>query len=135
MLLYNWKQILDFWMHVLGNLEVSYHKVLPYINLRNIISTQWTLQMVNFMNFNHYISINVHLILSIITNNMLFKDTVLPSDNVLPNSCEEAKKLLKMFGVEYISYQLVTMLTILNDYKLVWRWNNYILINIYTKKL
>ena len=39
-----------------------------------------------------------------ITNYRLFKDKVLPSDNVLPGSCEEAKKLLKMLGVEYISY-------------------------------
>ena len=39
-----------------------------------------------------------------ITNYRLFKDKVLPSDNVLHGSCEEAKKLLKMLGVEYISY-------------------------------
>ena len=39
-----------------------------------------------------------------ITNYRLFKDKVLPSDNVLPGSYEEAKKLLKMLGVEYISY-------------------------------
>ena len=63
--------------------------------------------MLNFMNVNNYIDINVHLILiyfSMITNYRLFKDKVLPSDNVLPDSCEEAKKLLKMLGVEYISY-------------------------------
>ena len=60
--------------------------------------------MVNFMNFNNYISINVHLIFSIITNYRLFKDKVLSSDNVLPDSYEEANKLLKMLGVEYISY-------------------------------
>ena len=30
------------------------------------------------------------------TNYMLFKDKVLPIDNVLPSSWEEAKKLLKM---------------------------------------
>ena len=88
----------------LGNFEVSYHKFLPYINLRNKINTQWTLQMVNFMNVNNYIDINVHLILSMITNYRLFKDKVLPSDNVLPGSYKEAKKLLKMLGVEYISY-------------------------------
>ena len=35
---------------------------------------------------------------------MIFKDKVLPSDNVFPGSCEEEKKLLKMLGVEYISY-------------------------------
>ena len=59
------------------------------------------------MNVNNYIDINVHLILiyfSMITNYRLFKDKVLSSDNVLPDSCEEAKKLLKMLGVEYISY-------------------------------
>ena len=63
--------------------------------------------MVNFMNVNNYIDINVHLILiyfSIFTNYKLFKDKVIPSDNVFPGSCEEAKKLLKMLGVEYISY-------------------------------
>ena len=35
---------------------------------------------------------------------MIFKYKVLPSDNVLPGSCKEAKQLLKMLGVEYISY-------------------------------
>ena len=35
---------------------------------------------------------------------MLFKDKVLPSDNVLLGSYEEVKKLLKILGVEYISY-------------------------------
>ena len=39
-----------------------------------------------------------------ITNYRLFKDKVLLSDNVLPSNCEEAKKLLKMLAVEYISY-------------------------------
>ena len=39
-----------------------------------------------------------------ITNYRLFKDKVLPSDNFLPNNCKDAKKLLKMLGVEYISY-------------------------------
>ena len=39
-----------------------------------------------------------------ITNYMLFKDKVLSSDNILLGSCEEANKLLKMLGVEYISY-------------------------------
>ena len=56
------------------------------------------------MNVNNYIGINVHLIFSIITNNMLFKYNFLPSDNIFPSSCEEAKKLLKMLCVEYISY-------------------------------
>ena len=61
--------------------------------------------MVNFMKFNNYIRINyVHLIFSIITNYRLFKDKVLLSDNVLPSSCEEENTLLKMLGVEYISY-------------------------------
>jgi hypothetical protein len=45
------------------------------------------------------------------TNYRIFKDKVFPSDNVLPGSCEEAKKLLKMLGVEYISYHAC-----LNDY-------------------
>ena len=39
-----------------------------------------------------------------ITNYRLFKDKVLLSDNVLSGRCQEAKKLLKMLGVEYISY-------------------------------
>ena len=57
------------------------------------------------MNVNNYIDINVHLIFSMmITNYRLFKDKVLSSDNVFPGDCEEAKKLLKMLGVEYISY-------------------------------
>lgn len=56
------------------------------------------------MNVNNNININVHLILSMITNYRLFKDKVLPSDNVFPGSCEEAKKLLKMLGVECIKY-------------------------------
>ena len=57
------------------------------------------------MNVNNNIDINVHLKLSMITNYRLFKDNILSSDNVLPGSCEEAKKLLKMLGVEYISYR------------------------------
>ena len=58
------------------------------------------------MNINNYIDINVHLLInfSMITNYRLFKDKVLSSDNLLPSSCEEANKLLKMLGVEYISY-------------------------------
>ena len=60
--------------------------------------------MVNFTKANNYIAINVNLILSMITNYRLFKDKVLLSDNVLPGSCGEAKKLLKILGVEYISY-------------------------------
>ena len=59
--------------------------------------------MVNFLNVNNFIGINVHLILAM-TNYRLFKDKVLLCNNVLPSSCEEAKKLLKMLGVEYISY-------------------------------
>ena len=35
---------------------------------------------------------------------MILKDKALPSDNFFLSSCEEAKKLLKMLGVEYISY-------------------------------
>ena len=62
--------------------------------------------MVNFMNVNNYIGINVNLLIyfSMITNYRLFKDKVLSSDNVLPGSCKEVKKLLKMLGVEHISY-------------------------------
>ena len=60
--------------------------------------------MVNFMSVNNYIDTNVNLIFSKFTNYRLFKYKVLPSDNVLPSSCEEANKLLKMLGVEYISY-------------------------------
>ena len=60
--------------------------------------------MVNFLNVNNYIDINVHLIFSMITNYRLFKDKFLLSDNVFPGSCEEEKKLLKILGVEYISY-------------------------------
>ena len=39
-----------------------------------------------------------------ITNYRLFKDNILLIDNVFPGSYKEAKKLLKMLGVEYISY-------------------------------
>ena len=57
------------------------------------------------MNVNKYIGINVHLLIfSMITNYRLFKDKVLPSDNVLPSNYEEVNKLLKMLGVEDISY-------------------------------
>ena len=58
------------------------------------------------MNVNNYIDINVHLLIyfSMITNYKLFKDKFLLSDNVFPGGCEEAKQLLKMLGVEYISY-------------------------------
>ena len=58
------------------------------------------------MNVNNYIEINVNLLIffSMITNYKLFKNKVLSRDNVLPGSYEEAKKLLKMLGVEYISY-------------------------------
>ena len=35
---------------------------------------------------------------------MIFKDKVLLSDNVFLGRCEEEKKILKMLGVEYISY-------------------------------
>jgi hypothetical protein len=40
----------------------------------------------------------------------LSKDKVLLSDNLLPDSCVEEKKMMKMFGVEHISYH-----THLND--------------------
>jgi hypothetical protein len=39
-----------------------------------------------------------------LANYRLFKDKVLSSDNVLPGSWEEAKKMLKMLGVKYIPY-------------------------------
>ena len=81
----------------LGNFEVIDHQV-PYI-LRNII-TQSTLQMVNFMNVNNY----WHCTFILSANYGLFKYKVLPSDNVFPGSCKEEKQLLKMLGVEYISY-------------------------------
>jgi hypothetical protein len=35
---------------------------------------------------------------------MSLKNKVLTSDNHLPDSCTKAKKMLKMLGVEYISY-------------------------------
>ena len=38
------------------------------------------------------------------TNYMLLKYKVILSDNVFPSSYEEENKLLKMLGVEYISY-------------------------------
>ena len=63
------------------------------------------------MNVNNYIGINVHLLFSMTTNYRLFKYKVLISDNVLPDSCEEENKLLKMLCVEYISYHACT-----NDY-------------------
>ena len=55
------------------------------------------------MNVNNYIDINVNLLIyfSMITNYRLFKYKVLPSDNVLPSSYEEANELLKMLGVEH----------------------------------
>ena len=40
------------------------------------------------------------------TNCRLFKDNVLPSDNAFPDNCKEAKQMLKMLGVEYISYHV-----------------------------
>ena len=55
------------------------------------------------MNISNYIGINVRLIFSM-TNYRLFKEKILTSDNVLTGSYEEAKKLLKMSGVEHISY-------------------------------
>ena len=42
---------------------------------------------------------------------MLFKDNVLTNDNIFPNNYEEANKMLKMLGVEYISYHACS-----NDY-------------------
>ena len=48
--------------------------------------------------------INLLKYFSMITNYRLFEYKVLPSGNVLPGSYEEAKKLLKILGVEYISY-------------------------------
>ena len=39
---------------------------------------------------------------------MLLKDKLLLGDNVLLGSCKEAKQMLKMLGVEHISYQAYT---------------------------
>lgn len=55
--------------------------------------------MVDFMNVKYW-----HCTIIFPTNYKMFKDKVLSSDNVLLGSCEKAKKLLKMLGVEYISY-------------------------------
>ena len=55
--------------------------------------------MGNFMNVKYW-----HCTIIFSTKCRIFKDKVLPSDSVLPGSCEEAKQLLKMLGVEYISY-------------------------------
>lgn len=55
--------------------------------------------MVNFTNIKYQ-----HCTIIFPTNCGLFKDKVLPSDNVLSSNYEDAKKLLKMLGVEYISY-------------------------------
>ena len=56
--------------------------------------------MVNFMN------VKWHYIFVFPTNYRLFKDKVLLNDNVLPGSCKEEKQMLKMLGVEYISYHV-----------------------------
>jgi hypothetical protein len=42
--------------------------------------------------------------ISITHNYRLLKDKVLLSDNVLPNSCAEAKQMLQILDVKYISY-------------------------------
>ena len=54
--------------------------------------------MIDFMN------IKWHCTFVFPTNYRLFKDKVLPNDNFLHGRCKEAKKMLKMLGVEYISY-------------------------------
>ena len=69
----------------------------PYI-FRNLV-TQSTLKMVNFMNVKYQ-----HCTIIFPTNYRLFKGKVLLRDNVLSDSCKEEKQLLKMLGVEYISY-------------------------------
>ena len=76
----------------------------PYI-LRNLV-TQSKLKNVDFINIKY-----LHCTIIFPTKCKLFKDNVLSSDNVLSGSCEEAKQLLKMLGVEYISYHAC-----LNDY-------------------
>ena len=50
------------------------------------------------------------------TNYKLFQNKVLPSNNGLPNNCKEAKKILKMLGVEYISYHACLNYCILYRY-------------------
>ena len=54
--------------------------------------------MVDFMN------VKWHCTFVLLANYKLFKDKVLPNDNVFLGSCKEAKEMLKMLGVEYISY-------------------------------
>ena len=56
--------------------------------------------MVDFMN------VKCHCTFVFPTNYKLFKDKVLPNNNVFPRSCKEAKKMLKMLGFEYISYHV-----------------------------
>ena len=43
---------------------------------------------------------------------MLFKDTVLLSDNAFPGRCEEPKQILKMLDVEYKSYHACQMIVL-----------------------
>ena len=51
-------------------------------------------------------NVKLHYTFVFPTNYMLFKDKVLPNDNVFPVSCKEAKEMLKILGVEYISYHV-----------------------------
>jgi hypothetical protein len=80
----------------MSNIEVIDQQV-PYINFEKYCHT------INIRNGFFY---NVKLPCTFIfpTNCRIFKDKALPSDNVFPGSYKEAKQLLKMLGVEYISY-------------------------------
>lgn len=94
-----WKKSLACWMHVSkqywGNSPAWSIKSLIFLE----ILSQSTLKMVDFTNIQYW-----HCIIIFPTNCRLFKDKFLLSDNVFLGSCEEAKKLLKMLGIEYISY-------------------------------
>jgi hypothetical protein len=82
----------------LDNIEVIDQQV-PYIDFAK--SCHSTINIRN--GFFYKLKLPCTLIL-LPTNCRIFKDKVLPSDNVLSGSCEEEKQLLKMLGVEYISY-------------------------------
>ena len=84
--------------------EVTDHQ-LPYV--LSIFFTQRTLKMVDSMN------VKWHGTFIFPTNCRLFKDKVLPGDNLFPGSCKEAKKMLKIMGVGYISYHAYTNYCIL----------------------
>ena len=72
------------------------------------ILIQLTLQMVDFM----YASWLCTFIAP--SNYKLLKDKVLLGDNDFPNNFPEAEKMIKRFGVEYISYHACPNDCILN---------------------